>query len=241
MERLVVQSKRVEEHQLDLERALDRGDEPERDYKQKLDELFRNRQAVEGRLGLARSDYSQKEESLGEERARLSECEQEIAVARDMLEQHRIQAREYSVRFEALNDQIKADNFSIDGLLENLVEDASESELQDRAEQIAEKIRQIGPVNLVAIDEYDEQSKRKEYLDGQHDDLNQALETLEGVIKKIDRETRERFQGLVEVIMLPIQIFLAFRLFIVFVDCYQIDRPDLPNLFCNLFRPILQF
>jgi chromosome segregation protein len=37
--------------------------------------------------------------------------------------------------------------------------------------------------------------KRKEYLDGQYDDLNDALGTLEGVIKKIDRETRERFKA----------------------------------------------
>jgi chromosome segregation protein len=194
MERLVVQSSRVEQHQLELERTLARGDEPERDYKQKLDELLKNRQAAEARLGLARSDYSQKEETLRGERARLSECEQEIAVARDVLEQHRIQVREYSVRFETLNEQIKDGNFSIDSLLENLVEEASEPEWQKRAEQLAEKIQQIGPVNLVAIDEFDEQSKRKEYLDGQHNDLNEALETLEGVIKKIDRETRERFK-----------------------------------------------
>jgi chromosome segregation protein len=194
MERLAVQSKRVEQHQLELERTLDRGDEPERDYNQKLDELLKNRQAAEERLGLARKDYSQKEEALRGERARLSECEQEIAVARDVLEQHRIQAREYSVRFETLNEQIRAGNFSIDSLLEDLVEGASEPEWQNRAEQLAEKIQQIGPVNLVAIDEFDEQSKRKEYLDRQNNDLNDALGTLEGVIKKIDRETRERFK-----------------------------------------------
>ena len=79
-------------------------------------------------------------------------------------------------------------------MLGNLVEGASEPEWQEQAERLSEKIRQIGPVNLVAIDEFDEQSKRKEYLDGQHDDLNEALGTLEGVIKRIDRETRERFK-----------------------------------------------
>jgi chromosome segregation protein len=195
MERLVSQSKRVEGHQTELEKVLDRGDEPERDYKQKLDDLLKNRQAAEQRLVLARTDYSQKEEILREERAQLSECDQEIAAARDVLEQHRIQAREYSVRFETLVDQIKSGNFSIDSILENLVEDANEPEWEGKTEQLAEKIRQIGPVNLVAIDEFDEQSKRKEYLDGQHNDLNEALGTLEGVMKKIDRETRERFRG----------------------------------------------
>jgi chromosome segregation protein len=49
-------------------------------------------------------------------------------------------------------------------------------------------------VNLAAIDEFKEQSERKEYLDRQFKDLTDALETLEAAIRKIDRETRARFQ-----------------------------------------------
>ena len=49
-------------------------------------------------------------------------------------------------------------------------------------------------MNLAAIDEFKEQSERKEYLDRQFKDLTDALETLEAAIRKIDRETRARFQ-----------------------------------------------
>jgi chromosome segregation protein len=49
-------------------------------------------------------------------------------------------------------------------------------------------------VNLAAIDEFKEQSERKEYLDKQFADLTEALNSLESAIRKIDRETRERFQ-----------------------------------------------
>ena len=48
--------------------------------------------------------------------------------------------------------------------------------------------------NLAAIDEFKEQSERKEYLDAQLADLNDALSTLEGAIRKIDRETRSKFK-----------------------------------------------
>ena len=48
--------------------------------------------------------------------------------------------------------------------------------------------------NLAAIDEYQQQSERKRYLDAQNDDLVEALETLENVIRKIDKETRNRFK-----------------------------------------------
>jgi chromosome segregation protein len=46
----------------------------------------------------------------------------------------------------------------------------------------------------VAIEEYEEQSERKGYLDKQYEDLVQALTTLEDAIRKIDRETRTRFK-----------------------------------------------
>jgi chromosome segregation protein len=49
-------------------------------------------------------------------------------------------------------------------------------------------------VNLASIDELKEQTERKEYLDRQFADLTEALSTLDEAIKKIDRETRSRFQ-----------------------------------------------
>ncbi|HVL01800.1 MAG TPA: hypothetical protein VM553_18410, partial [Dongiaceae bacterium] len=61
-------------------------------------------------------------------------------------------------------------------------------------ERIAARISRLGPINLAAIDEFKSQSERKTYLDSQHNDLNQALETLENAIRKIDRETRTRFK-----------------------------------------------
>ena len=52
----------------------------------------------------------------------------------------------------------------------------------------------LGAVNLMAIEEFEEQSERKEYLDAQNDDLEAGLTTLENAIKKIDKETKERFK-----------------------------------------------
>jgi chromosome segregation protein len=46
----------------------------------------------------------------------------------------------------------------------------------------------------VAIEEFEEMSSRKNYLDKQFEDLSQALTILEEAIRKIDRETRIRFK-----------------------------------------------
>ena len=64
----------------------------------------------------------------------------------------------------------------------------------EKLEKLRRRIDRLGPINLAAIDEFKEQSERKEYLDSQLEDLNNALATLESAIRKIDRETRSRFR-----------------------------------------------
>jgi len=73
-------------------------------------------------------------------------------------------------------------------------EDQDPAEWEGGMAELADKIARLEPVNLAAIDEFEEEQKRKEYLDAQNDDLCQALATLEEAIAKIDRKTRTRFK-----------------------------------------------
>jgi chromosome segregation protein len=60
--------------------------------------------------------------------------------------------------------------------------------------RLSGEIGALGAVNLAALEELDTAQQRKNYLDAQSQDLNQALTTLEDAIRRIDRETRERLQ-----------------------------------------------
>lgn len=64
----------------------------------------------------------------------------------------------------------------------------------NQIEEITGKIQRLGAINLAAIEEYKAAEERKTYLDAQHEDLIEALETLESAIRKIDHETRTRFK-----------------------------------------------
>lgn len=68
-------------------------------------------------------------------------------------------------------------------------------EWEKKLAQLTARIERLGAINLAAIDEFTKQSERKTYLDVQHQDLVDALETLENAIRKIDRETKEKFHG----------------------------------------------
>ena len=79
-------------------------------------------------------------------------------------------------------------------LSETLPAEANEQEWQQQLEKTQDAVGRLGPINLAAIEEFEQQDERKQYLDAQHQDLVSALETLETAIRKIDRETRQKFK-----------------------------------------------
>ena len=66
--------------------------------------------------------------------------------------------------------------------------------LQGEITRLGNAIAELGAVNLAALQELETASERKGYLDMQAADLNEAMETLENAIRRIDRETRELLQ-----------------------------------------------
>ncbi len=63
--------------------------------------------------------------------------------------------------------------------------------LQGEIDRINRDIAALGAVNLAALDELTASRERKNFLDAQTADLNEAISTLEGAIHKIDLETRD--------------------------------------------------
>ncbi len=63
--------------------------------------------------------------------------------------------------------------------------------MQGDIDRIHREIASLGAVNLAALDELATARERKQFLDAQSADLNEAMTTLEDAIKKIDAETRD--------------------------------------------------
>ena len=64
-----------------------------------------------------------------------------------------------------------------------------------RESEISATINRMGPINMAAIDQFKEYEERKSYLSMQEDDLITALNSLEDAIRKIDKDTKERFKS----------------------------------------------
>ncbi len=63
-----------------------------------------------------------------------------------------------------------------------------------QVEALQQRLAEMGPVNLVAIEEYEETEERHQFLSQQHDDLVQAKGQLLEVINRINAQTRQMFQ-----------------------------------------------
>ena len=177
-----------------LQAQLGEAEAPLAEEQQRLAELLETRVEVEMALSEARSAVEAVEARLREHEQRRLGDEREAERAREKLNQARLAAQEVRVRLQTLTEQIIEAGEQPEKLIRELPEEAAVDAWAKQLETVEQRIARLGPINLAAIDEYKEQSTRKEYLDSQHADISQALETLEGAIAKIDRETRARFK-----------------------------------------------
>ncbi|MGV3753999.1 MAG: chromosome segregation protein SMC, partial [Verrucomicrobiota bacterium] len=67
------------------------------------------------------------------------------------------------------------------------------NQVSEQVSALQKRIDEMGPVNLVAIEEYEETEQRYQFLTTQHDDLVNAKTELMDVINRINTQTREMF------------------------------------------------
>ncbi|QVL20664.1 chromosome segregation protein SMC [Pseudomonas qingdaonensis] len=194
LERLELQSERLNEKREQLSLNLEEGEAPLEELRMMLEALLEKRMSVDEEMRQARLHMDEADRELREAEKRRTQAEQQSQLLRGQLEQHRMEWQGLSVRRKALQEQLQADGYDLEGVLATLLAEASEQEAELELERIDARIQRLGAINLAAIDEYQQQSERKRYLDAQDADLVEALDTLENVIRKIDKETRNRFK-----------------------------------------------
>ncbi len=152
---------------------------------------------------------SQWQSDLDARQATLEDAEQKLADAEHAVrevgrhtgalseELHAAELRytELSGRRAAIRERLEAEwKKPIDELLagaETLALD--DDTLRFEAELVREQLDALGPVNPLAIEEHEEETKRLSFLTTQRDDLNSAKTSLQQAIREIDTTARELF------------------------------------------------
>ena len=194
LERMRAQLAQLTARRAELAAEIEAGAAPLTELERSLEQALARRLEVEGELRMARESMESADAALRTLDEQRVAAEGRVEEGRGGMETARLDVQEVRVRRESVAEQFAATHFELEGLLAALPAEAAVATWEQTLAETAERIERLGSVNLAAIEEFKEQSERKEYLDRQFTDLTDALTTLEGAIRKIDRETRQRFQ-----------------------------------------------
>jgi chromosome segregation protein len=209
---------RFENLQRDLERSRQLTNDLERKLKRheeltgELVELIRTEEdasaALRKKLETIQLTSPELDQSVSEAKDRLMACKAAIsdleAILRDIRRSKEVQMREENTRAVRLAEA----RTRMDDLVEHIREDYGVSLLADDVDvpdglevdearrevsSLREKVRSMGPVNELALEEYESEKERLDFLSGQLMDLEQAESTLLETIDEINTTASRRF------------------------------------------------
>ena len=186
--------KDLESENLTLVNESQQLNNPISEIQTNLEELLSQRLIVENKLLESRKAIEECNESIHKIEREKIEKEQLAISLREALENFRLEKQASTIEGDNLVGQIKDLDGDLNSLLNELDESKSSEDLASDLESIENKISRLGAINLAAMEEFEQEEKRKELLDSQHQELMDALETLQNAINKIDKETRTTFK-----------------------------------------------
>jgi len=192
--RMDTQLSLLQQRFISLSEQVAKAGQPGKLHAGEMESLLKRRVETETRLSAARARLQGLESDYREKDGQRQKAIQESDEIRQDLERARLNQQEVELGARAIRKQVEEIGGDVKTLAESLPDDAAPSDWEDELENLQGKISQLEPVNLAAIQEFEEEQKRKEYLDAQNEDLCSALSTLENAIAKIDRKTRTRFK-----------------------------------------------
>ena len=194
IKRGLIQISHIQNRRIELDKTLADSQLPLQQMKIDLESRLKDKVGAEKLLGDARVSVQQSENILRALEQSRNGQEGGVQEQRDLLEQARLGTQESRVRLQTIEEKLDETDQVPEDILKSLDDTASQSAWRELLDKVINKINRLGPINLAAIDEYNQLSERKSYLDRQEEDLREALGTLENAIRKIDMESRARFR-----------------------------------------------
>jgi chromosome segregation protein len=143
-------------------------------------------------LGALRSQYDDLTMKLRASDERRLQLERELDPLRNRITEFQLKEQAARLGVEQYSQQLEEAQADLAAVAQSITEgNVRLAGLQGEIDRMHREIQALGAVNLAALDELTAARERKTFLDAQSADLNDAMNTLEDAIKKIDAETRD--------------------------------------------------
>ena len=179
---------------VDKQAALRNEDE---ELKVKMELLYHERVEQEQALTGLRERFEESRQDIDRRETDLKQLRTKVQQLREGLSSWQIQSRELQLEIEhmrqAFLERHRID-LSASEVAEKYDDEFDDVSAAERRDYLQNRIDDIGEVNLMAIDEYQELEERYTFMTVQQEDLYKSLEGLQSAIAKINRTTRKRFR-----------------------------------------------
>jgi len=189
--------RRLEEERAGEREALESSGRRQEEAAEELAGLLERRGEMEERVREAESELVARRERLDalEEHLRAARrTEREHAERRHALE---LELAELRGKRTSIRERVEGEwEEDLESLLER-VEPPEEGSLDDwssELEDVRRKLARLGPVNLLAAEEYEEEKERLDFITAQREDLEEARDDLHATIRRINGEASRSFR-----------------------------------------------
>lgn len=143
-------------------------------------------------LAATRSEYDDLSQKLRAADEQRMSFERSLEPLREQITKLQLETQAAQLGGAQYMEQLQAAEVDLAALAQSIEEGSVKLwGLQGEIDRIHREIAALGAVNLAALDELTAARERKTFLDAQNADLNDAIQTLEDAIHKIDLETRD--------------------------------------------------
>ncbi|MBW3671490.1 MAG: hypothetical protein KY432_07430, partial [Acidobacteria bacterium] len=180
-----------------LERRKSETDEAVESSRHRLDELLKKLSEANGRKVALEAEVSDLEQEVATRDTTASGARDQWNAERDLLFEAERQVDRAGNAIGALKEQVQLDlHVGLESLgeIEPPEDDEARARLEQEVAELTDKLDKLGPVNVLAIEEYNELEEREGSLRTQRDDLVQSIEKLRSTIRKINTTSRELFR-----------------------------------------------
>ena len=164
-----------------------------------LEKTFETRQAEAVRLSSAEANDRQEYEEYRTDRrrieTRLQELRQEQQQFQEESSDKEVRRARLETRLENLSRQCREDlQEPLESLMEGVNPDEDGAWISDRYRELKSKLEKFGPVNMTALEQYQDNEERHGFLSRQREDLERSIADTTQAIQEINRHSRQKFK-----------------------------------------------
>lgn len=167
-------------------------DDVNQEYNERVEEIQQQQSALDEQLNQLKNEQYETNVKADEQEKQIRTLRHENQDLSESVHSIELRISELKMRKENLLERID-EEYNVQLKRDHTQEEFDVDETRQRVDDIKERLRSIGPVNLLALKEYEQEKERSDFLHSQRADLLKARENLTETIDIINKTAREKF------------------------------------------------